>query len=259
MNRGIRISVTPGQIARLAAAGLMLCSVRAHADDAVPNEPATAKTVGWREDFTEWNRAWDIRGVPGTRKAEFTVAPSSAPAGGEHPARKALRMTSDRASATLTIPVKGVDLNKTPILRWRWRAPLLPAGADGRKADKDDQAIGIYLGARAGLFKQNSIAYRWETLTPAGEKGTATYGAGMVRVAWFSLRSAKDGEGAAFEESRNVAEDFRRVYGEIPKEFALSISCNSQNTGTRAEAELEWIEFVPEPPPPAPAPEAQPT
>lgn len=245
--------MTPGRLAALVVAGAIRSAPCARADEPARDGTgaAEAKAAAWREDFRAWNRDWDIRGVPGTRKAAFEVGPSSAPAG-DAPARPVLRMTSDRASAALLIPVKGVDLKKTPIMRWRWRAPKLPEGADGRRPDKDDQAIGIYLGARAGFLKQNSIAYRWETLTPAGAEGTATYGVGRVRVAWFSLRSAEDGEGASFEESRNVAEDFQRIYGEVPGEFALSISCNSQNTGTRAEAELEWIEFMPAPPPPAP-------
>lgn len=221
-----------------------------------PVESSADSAPAWREEFKQWNRAWDIRGVPGTPKATFKVCPPT-----EKEQRPALLMSSDRGSATLMIPVKGVDLTRTPVMRWRWRAPKLPDGADGRDARKDDQAIGIYVGAKAGFLRQNSVAYRWETLTPVGEKGTATYGAGMVRVAWFALRNQKDGEGPAYEESRNVAEDFKNAYGEIPKEFALSVSCNSQGTDSKAEAVLEWIEFIPAPaksdqaaalPPPAP-------
>jgi hypothetical protein len=36
-----------------------------------------------------------------------------------------------------------VDLKKTPVLRWRWKAVRLPKGADGRGAVKDDQAVAI--------------------------------------------------------------------------------------------------------------------
>ncbi len=223
-------------------------------------EASDAPAPAWRENFKQWNRAWDIRGVPGTPKAKFEVRPLT-----DREEQPALVMTSDRASATLMIPVKGVDLEKTPVMRWRWRAPKLPEGADGRVAGKDDQAIGIYVGTRAGWLRQNSIAYRWETLTPVGDKGTATYGAGTVRVAWFSLRNQRDGEGPAYEESRNVAEDFKSIYGEVPKEFALSVSCNSQGTDSKAQAVLEWIEFVPAPAesapsvtPPPPPPEKVP-
>jgi hypothetical protein len=153
-------------------------------------------------------------------------------------------MSADRASASLMIPVEGVKLKETPILRWRWRVTTFPGGADGRVAAKDDQAIGIYIGMSRGFGRQSSLAYRWETDTPRDASGQASYGAGLVRVQWNALRNREDGEGVFFEETRNVAKDFEAAFGTVPDAFALSISCNSQYTGTRAAAELDWIEFV---------------
>ena len=37
-----------------------------------------------------------------------------------------------------------VDLNKYPVMRWKWRAITLPKGADGRDPRKDDQAMVLY-------------------------------------------------------------------------------------------------------------------
>ena len=45
--------------------------------------------------------------------------------------------------------------------------------------------------------------------------------------------------------SRNVAEDFQRIYGVVPKAFALSIIGNSQYTRSNTIAEVDYIEFVP--------------
>ncbi len=183
----------------------------------------------------------EIRGRPGTPLALFEVVPSADAAGGH-----VLRMTADRASGALLVPVAGVDLERTPILRWRWRVIEWPADADGRRPDRDDQAIGLYI-ATDGLFRRTSLAYRWETLTPIGATGVASYAGGMVRVHWMALRNRESGTDFLVEE-RNVAADWRAMTGgPPPKTFAISISCNSQYTGSRAAAELDWLEFSPVP------------
>lgn len=197
----------------------------------------------WREEFAALPAGAELRGRPGVRPAVFEVVDSAGAENG-----RALRMTADRASAAMLLPVAGVDLRRAPILRWRWRVVAWPTGADGRRADRDDQAIGIYVG-RASGFRRPSLAYRWETDTPAGATGTALYAAGVVRVHWECLRNKNDGGEFVIEE-RNIAKDWaRRIGGDPPESFAISISCNSQYTGTRAVAELDWIEFRSAPPP----------
>lgn len=186
-------------------------------------------------------RGAEVRGRPGTPLAVFEVVPGPDAAGGH-----VLRMTAERASGALLVPVTGVDLNRTPILRWRWRVIEWPAGADGRRADRDDQAIGIYIGAE-GVFRRPSLAYRWETETPVGTTGVVSYAGGIVRVHWMALRNRDSGTDFVVEE-RNVAEDWRAmVGGPPPRTFAISISCNSQYTRSRAVAELDWFEFAPAP------------
>ena len=137
-----------------------------------------------------------------------------------------------------------VDLNKTPIMRWRWRILNYPNGADGRDPKKDDQPIGIYLGMQDGLFKKKSVAYRWEDLTPKGFEGTVTY-AKILSVHYITMRDNKAKAGVWVTETRNVAEDFKRVYGKVPKKFGLSVIGNSQYTQSNTVAELDFIEFLP--------------
>lgn len=208
---------------------------------------AAADAPAWREDFRELPKGAETKGKPGTPAAVFEAADVKEAEDG-----RALRMTADKASASYFIPIDGVDLRKTPVLRWRWRVTEFPAGADGRDEKKDDQAIGIYVGT-GGLFGKTSLAYRWETDTPVATTGRATYAAGVVKVHWIGLRNKESGAGFVVEE-RNVAEDWKaQVGGGVPKSVTLSISCNSQYTGTRASAELDWIEFrAAAPAPPAP-------
>lgn len=189
----------------------------------------------WKEDFNTISKSWKVKTKPGTNAAEFTVEKS------QDGQSSWLVMTADKASSTLGTEISTIDLNKTPIIKFKWRATILPEGADGRNPDKDDQAIGIYIG-EGGMLSQKSIAYRWETDTPAGSEGNAKYAGGVVKVKWFALRTKTEADGVTFyEEERNVAEDFKKAYGYIPEKFTIGISCNSNYTKTKAAAQLDWI------------------
>jgi len=194
-----------------------------------------------RVSFETMPPDWDVKGVPGRTKAEFT-------AGHKDGTNQVLRMTSDNATATLKSGKLGVDLNKTPIMRWRWKAVKLPAGADGSNEKLDDQAIGLYVSA-GSMMRQKCVAYRWETDTPTGVTGRAKYAGGIVNLFWISVRNKDDlanAEGDGWRiDSANVAEDFKKAFEEIPDSVGLGISCNSQFTGTKAEALLDWVEFLP--------------
>ncbi len=157
-----------------------------------------------------------------------------------------LVVEANKASGGLVCnPSKIVDLNKTPVLRWRWRVKNLPAGADGRHPDKDDQAVAIYIGFKDWICKK-SISYRYETETPAGETGRANYATGLLNVKWYCLRNKNDVTEKWYTEERNVAEDLKKTYGVVPKEFILSVCANSQYTKSHTIAELDYLEFIPE-------------
>ncbi len=206
--------------------------------------PLQEQTVtGWRADFDHVVMAQNMRlpegwrhvRKPGTTPAVFSITEVSA--------GNVLHMESDRASSSVITQLEGVDIEKTPILRWRWRATKLPEGADGRSRDKDDQAIGIYVGAGTSL-NSKSVSYRWDTLTPKGVEGNSAYGLGGVKVKWYTLRNEGDaGSGRWFTEERNVRDDFMKAWGFYPKKIFLVVSSNSQYTKSKAAADLGDIGF----------------
>jgi hypothetical protein len=153
-------------------------------------------------------------------------------------------MRAIKASGSLVTKIAEVDIRKAPLLRWRWKAAKLPPEADGRMKNKDDQAIGIYVGTGSTLDNK-SVSYRWDTDTPRGSEGNCVYGMGTIKVKWFTLRNKEDiSDDGWFIEERNVAEDFNEAWGYYPEKLYLSVSCNSQYTGSEAEAELDWIELL---------------
>ncbi len=199
----------------------------------------------WKEDFPfsgangekTLPKGWDLKTKIGIPAAEIYLAKE------EKDNSSFLRMESDRSSASIICKLEKINLRETPILRWRWKVNVLPEGADGRYEKKDDQPIGIYLG-NGNVFLKKSVSYRWDTDTPKGSEGNCVYGVGTIKIKWFTLRNKEDASGEWFIEERNVAEDFYKAWGYYPEDVYVSISCNSQYTGGKASADLNWIEIA---------------
>lgn len=215
-------------------------------DRVKPPELKSEHEVGWREDFSDIvvsgkniiPRNWKIKGKPGTPVSVFTVKE------GSDKESNVLFLASDKSSGSLVTLVKDIDLEETPIMRWRWKADILPENADGRQASKDDQAIGIYIGD-GSLLNSKSVSYRWDTITPKLTEGDAVYGMGAVKVKWITLRNSEDaGKGEWVTENRDVLSDFEKAWRFVPKKLYVSVTTNSQYTSTRAAAQLDWIEFT---------------
>jgi hypothetical protein len=233
------IRVSPWNV--IAAALLCAFSLSSFAGD------APGKGKGFRVDFSDYKLAddpsqcpkgWSFQGKWGAPSAFLYVIKD--PVTGA----KVLKMDSDKAMGSILFSlVDKLDLSKTPIMRWKWKVVTLPATADGREPSKDDQAIGIYVGC--GRILRKTVSYRWETETPLNAEGNATYGAGMVSVKWHCVRNKESPLNTWLVDERNLAEDFKRDFGEVPKDTAMNVSINSQYTGTKAEAYLEYVEFLP--------------
>lgn len=211
--------------------------------------PEVEYDPGWVEDFApdnningektvaDWSREGGVLFTPKTR---FFLREDK-----HADAQSVLVIESKKSSAVFACDLSGkVDLNKTPVLRWRWRVKKLPPFADGRHRHKDDQAVGIYIGT-GNAFNQKSIAYRWETETPAGHWGKTVY-SNVMNVFFLSVRNKDDGLNVWYEESRNVRDDFIKKFGFVPDKFAIVICGNSQNSKSEALAEIDYIGFYKE-------------
>lgn len=183
---------------------------------------------------------WTYKGKPGVNDPKYEIVK-------DENGVDVLKVSCDKASGAILFDLKGVDLEKYPVMRWKWKNEKLPAGADGTVSAKDDQGIAIYLGS-GGLFGQTSVAYRWETETEKGKTGKAKYGAGLVSVAWTATRNKSDALNSWFVDQVNAVAALKKELDvkKLPsKGIAVSVSSNSQYTGTDSIAYLEYIEFVP--------------
>jgi hypothetical protein len=206
-----------------------------------------AVTAAWAADevvVEDWSKGAGTKGIApgwkgqnwGSPKYDFTVV--------QDDGRKALHMKSANDGSTISKEVKGtVDLKATPVLEWSWKAVVLPKGGDSRKKATDDQAAQIFVvwPRFPEAVRSRIIGYVWDTTAPVGtivkseKTGTVTY---------VVVRSGGAELGKWVTERRNVAEDFRKIYGEDPEPpGAVSISIDSNDTSSVAESFMGAIRF----------------
>jgi hypothetical protein len=158
--------------------------------------------------------------------------------------RQALYMKSVNDSSTLSREIKGkVRLKDTPILEWDWKSTVLPKGGNSCKKATDDQAGQVFVvwPRFPEAVRSRIIGYVWDTTQPVGtickseKTGTVTY---------IVVRSGPADLNKWLTEQRNVAEDFKKIYGDTPEDPAvLSLSIDSNDTNSTAEAVIGAIRF----------------
>jgi Protein of unknown function (DUF3047) len=206
--------------------------------------PAAA-AQGARYTVEDWSKTpVGQKGVPtgwrtqswGSPKYEFEVV-----AGSPH---RVLRLVSNGDSSTINKEVK-VDCKDYQVLQWSWKAVELPKGGDARKKATDDEALQIYVTFPRfpAAVRSRVIGYIWDSTAPAGAifKSEKT---GLVT--YVVMRSGDTDLGKWITETRNVCEDYKKIYGEEPDERieAISIGIDSDDTHSRAEGYVGEIVFL---------------
>lgn len=154
----------------------------------------------------------------------------------------ALRMRSDKASFSIHREVR-LDLRKFPNLSWRWKVAKLPAGADARNGESDDQAAGVYVLFHKfpGFLNSRLIGYVWETSAP---EGAILKSRKNSKVHYIVVRSGAGDLGRWITEKRNVLDDYRRVFGsEPPRVGGLALMIDTDDTLSSAESYFAKVEF----------------
>lgn len=175
---------------------------------------------------------WQLKEWSG--KAKYEVIDTEA--GG------ALHLSSNATSTALYKDAR-FNIKDLPILHWKWKAAKLPAGADVRKKNADDQAAQVYVVFPRWPEAVNSrlVGYIWDTSAPAGSIVTSTK---TSNVRYIVLRSGEADLGRWLSEQRNVYADYKKLFNEEPPEAGrVSVMIDSDNTKSSAESFVADIYF----------------
>ena len=138
-----------------------------------------------------------------------------------------------------------VDLERTPRLRWWWRAERLPVGLDERSKAGDDYAVRVYVVVSGGVafWRTRTLVYVWASHEPAGAHWPNAFTANAQVLA---LRSGPREAGRWVEESRDVRADFRALFGEdIRRIDAVAVMSDGDNSGQTVAGWYGDLRFTP--------------
>lgn len=168
--------------------------------------------------------------------------------------KSVLYARADSASSGLMRRVD-IDPQQHPWLQWQWKVKELIKSADNRQRAREDSPVRIILGfdgdkdslpfsdqilfetARVLTghdFPYATLMYIWENKAPAGTVIRSTHSS---RIRMLVVESGDDGIGQWRNFTRNIVEDFEKVYGEKPgKLIGVGVLTDTDNTGEVTEA-----------------------
>lgn len=179
----------------------------------------------------------------------------------DYAGRTVVKAQADASASGLVHPLN-VDAKAYPLLTWRWKVTDLIASADNTQKHTEDSPVRVVvtfdgnpdkLPLADRIFSDNArlltgkpmpyatLMYIWENRAPAG---TVIPNRHTSRVRMLVAESGRDKVGTWQEVTRNVYEDYRRVFGEEPGPItAIGIMTDTDNTGENVHAYYGDIVF----------------
>jgi len=207
-----------------------------------------------REEFASLD-AWRPLTFPGVpRHSVYSI--ETGPDG-----TTSLRAESEAAASGIAW-LRRYDVRQWPRLRWRWRVAGVLERGDGTTRGGDDYPVRVYVTfaydpagegvarrmkyavarARFGEYPPDSgISYVWANREHASPWVRSPY-TDSVAVVFKEQGAAR--AGTWVEEEADVLADYRRIFGtDPPREASLAIMSDTDDTGGRATAWVDWIEI----------------
>jgi len=165
-----------------------------------------------------------------------------------------VRAESQAAASAMFYPLK-IDLNKTPIIQWRWKIDHTVRNGNALDKDGDDYPARLYILFDYDISRLSwlekvayesyrvlyghypplaALNYLWANKLPIGSLIPNIY---SDRVKMFAVRSGDEEAGEWRVEKRNIHEDYLQAFGEEPPAIlGIAIMTDTDNTGEQAVA-----------------------
>lgn len=123
------------------------------------------------------------------------------------------------------------DIEKYPLLKWKWRARKLPTGGNETIDAKNDSACGLYISF--GMLRGSALKYVWSTSAPKG-----TYHKKNDKMTIIVKESGKPGQWAY--ECANILEDAKKAFGKVPDRTLSGIAILTDGNATKTPAACDY-------------------
>lgn len=137
-----------------------------------------------------------------------------------------------------------IDLQKTPVVNWRWRIENQLGNINEQAKSGDDYAARVYVVISGGLtfWRTRAINYVWASTSPAGKIWPNAFAGDHAMM--IALRSSSDQIGTWYTEKRNILADLKQQFGEgIRYIDAVAIMTDTDNAQGKVTAYYGDIYF----------------
>lgn len=140
-----------------------------------------------------------------------------------------------------------IDLQKTPVMNWRWRIENRLDNIDEQTKSGDDFAARVYVVVSGGLIFWNTkaINYVWANTSPKDKTWPNPFAGDHAMM--VAVRSSSDKTSTWYVEKRNIRADFKKLTGEDTAYIdAVAIMTDTDNAKGKATAYYGDIYFTAE-------------
>jgi len=137
-----------------------------------------------------------------------------------------------------------IDLQKTPIMNWRWRIENRLGNINEQTKSGDDYAARVYVVISGGLtfWRTKAINYVWASTSVKGKIWPNAFAGDHAMM--IALRSSSDHTGTWYTEKRNILADLKQQFGkDIHYIDAIAIMTDTDNAHGKVTAYYGDIYF----------------
>jgi len=137
-----------------------------------------------------------------------------------------------------------IDLQKTPVMNWRWRIENRLGNINEQAKSGDDYAARVYVVISGGLtfWRTKAINYVWASTSPKGKIWPNAFAGDHAMM--IALRSSSDQTGTLYAEKRNILADLKQQFGEDVRYIdAVAIMTDTDNAHGKVTAYYGDIYF----------------
>jgi hypothetical protein len=137
-----------------------------------------------------------------------------------------------------------IDLQKNPIMNWRWRIENRLGNINEQAKSGDDYAARVYALVSGGLafWRTRAINYVWASTSPKGKIWPNAFAGDHAMM--IALRSSSDHTGVWYTEKRNILADLKQQFGEDIRYIdAIAIMTDTDNAHGKVTAYYGDIYF----------------
>lgn len=149
-----------------------------------------------------------------------------------------------QGAASILYREEVIDLEDTPIIHWSWKVDRTYADIDEQSRSGDDFPARLYVVAQTGFLPWETVAinYVWASAAAIGDIWTNPY---TEKAKMVAIQSGDMDVGSWTRHSRNVADDFRQLFGEeVRKLSGYAVMVDGDNTQMEANAWFGQISFA---------------